>query len=54
MVKVDLGNNESVVAGVFEEANGTFTVLTATKFWTYKTEGRAWSKWDKLVAADLV
>jgi hypothetical protein len=40
--------------GVFKELNGTFTVLTFTKSWNYKTEKAATKKWAALVAADLV
>lgn len=40
--------------GVYKESNGTFTVLTFSKSWSYKTEKAAAKKWDALVKADLV
>ncbi len=40
--------------GVFKESNGTFTVLTFTKSWNYKTEKAADKKWTTLVKANLV
>ncbi|EGB9115624.1 DUF1391 domain-containing protein [Escherichia coli] len=38
MQKIDLGNNESLVCGVFPNQDGTFTAMTYTKSKTFKTE----------------
>lgn len=38
MQKIDLGNNESMVCGVFPNQDGTFTAMTYTKSKTFKTE----------------
>jgi len=54
METLNLGNNESLVRGVFNNNDGTFTVLTFTRSWTYKTEKAANKKWSALVSADLV
>ncbi len=43
MQKIDLGNNESMVCGVFPNQDGTFTAMTYTKSKTFK---------PKLVRAD--
>jgi len=40
--------------GVYKESNGTFTVLTFTKSWNYKTEKAANKKWESLVKAGLL
>lgn len=44
MQKIDLGNNESIVCGVFPNQDGTFTAMTYTKSKTFKTEtgARRW------------
>ncbi|EFX06966.1 hypothetical protein ECO5101_08114 [Escherichia coli O157:H7 str. G5101] len=41
---IDLGNNESLVCGVFPNQDGTFTAMTYTKSKTFKTEtgARRW------------
>ncbi|EJP3909181.1 DUF1391 family protein [Salmonella enterica] len=41
---VDLGNNESVLCGVFPNNDGTFTAMTFTRSKTFKTEtgARRW------------
>jgi len=39
--------------GIFK-TNNTWTVLTFSKSWEYKTEKAAQKKWDQLVKADLV
>lgn len=44
MVKHDMGNNESVITGVVNNGNGTFTALTFTKSKTFKTEAGA-NRW---------
>ena len=46
--------NKMKTQGIYKEANGTFTVLTFTKSWSYKTEKAASKKWASLVKADLV
>lgn len=38
MEKIDLGNNESAVRGVFKNEDGTFTALTFCRSKTFKTE----------------
>ncbi|WP_247999333.1 DUF1391 family protein [Escherichia marmotae] len=38
MQKINLGNNESLVCGVFPNQDGTFTAMTYT---TFKTEAGA-------------
>ena len=35
--KIDLGNGESMVRGVFPQADGTFVALTFTQSKTFKT-----------------
>ena len=35
MQKIDLGNNESLVCGVFPNQDGTFTAMTYTKSKTF-------------------
>lgn len=47
----DFGNNESIVTGVFPNANGTFTALTFTKSKEFKTEAGA-VKWFNRMMAD--
>ncbi len=44
MQKIDLGNNESLVCGVFPNQDGMFTAMTYTKSKTFKTEtgARRW------------
>ncbi|EAN3267095.1 DUF1391 family protein [Salmonella enterica] len=41
MKSIDLGNNESVVYGVFPNNDGTFTAMTYTKSKTFKSEAGA-------------
>lgn len=41
MDTIDLGNNESLVYGVFPNQDGTFTAMTYTKSKTFKTENGA-------------
>ncbi|ECF4004615.1 DUF1391 domain-containing protein [Salmonella enterica subsp. enterica serovar Durban] len=41
MKTIDLGNNESLVYGVFPNNDGTFTAMTFTKSKTFKTEAGA-------------
>ncbi|AZU71781.1 DUF1391 family protein [Escherichia coli] len=41
MDTIDLGNNESLVYGVFPNQGGTFTAMTYTKSKTFKTENGA-------------
>ncbi|EKD3156261.1 DUF1391 family protein [Salmonella enterica] len=41
MKAIDLGNNESVVYGVFPNNDGTFTAMTYTKSKTFKSEAGA-------------
>ncbi|STJ19204.1 putative prophage protein [Escherichia coli] len=38
MDTIELGNNESLVYGVFPNQDGTFTAMTYTKSKTFKTE----------------
>ncbi|ELR8853920.1 DUF1391 family protein [Escherichia coli] len=38
MYTLNLGNNESLVYGVFPNQDGTFTAMTYTKSKTFKTE----------------
>ncbi|EMV9820263.1 DUF1391 family protein [Escherichia coli] len=44
MDTIDLGNNESLVYGVFPNQDGTFTAMTYTRSKTFKTEvgARRW------------
>ena len=35
--RIDLGNNESMVSGIFEQNNGTFTAMTFSQSKTFKT-----------------
>ena len=44
METLDLGNNESLVAGVIENRDGTFTALTYSMSKTFKTRKGA-EKW---------
>jgi len=44
MTNIDLGNNESLVTGVFPNNNGTFTAVTLTKSKDFKTKIGA-EKW---------
>jgi len=37
MTTIDLGNNESVSRGIFENTDGTFTALTFSASKTFKT-----------------
>ncbi|WP_115448513.1 DUF1391 family protein [Escherichia coli] len=41
MDMLNLGNNESLVCGVFPNHDGTFTAMTYTKSKTFKTEAGA-------------
>ncbi|ATZ30581.1 hypothetical protein CV83915_00204 [Escherichia coli] len=41
MDTIDLGNNESLVYGVFPNQDGTFTAMTYAKSKTFKTESGA-------------
>ncbi|BAI25906.1 hypothetical protein Q457_14210 [Escherichia coli ATCC BAA-2196] len=41
MDTIDLGNNASLVYGVFPNQDGTFTAMTYTKSKTFKTENGA-------------
>ncbi|HBM0000054.1 TPA: DUF1391 family protein [Salmonella enterica subsp. enterica serovar Kodjovi] len=41
MEHLDLGNNESLVSGVFHNADGSFTAMTFTRSKTFKTEAGA-------------
>ncbi|KHH78403.1 phage protein [Escherichia coli] len=41
MDTIDLGNNESLVYGVFPNQDGTFTAMTYTKSKSFKTESGA-------------
>ncbi|WXN11032.1 DUF1391 family protein [Escherichia coli] len=41
MNTINLGNNESLVCGVFPNQDGTFTAMTYTKSKTLKTESGA-------------
>ncbi|HCQ3744719.1 TPA: DUF1391 family protein [Escherichia coli] len=41
MDMLNLGNNESLVCGVFPNQDGTFTAATYTKSKTFKTENGA-------------
>ena len=47
----DMGNNETVKTGVFQNTDGTFTALTFTKSKTFKTEAGA-LKWFNRQMAD--
>ncbi len=44
METLDLGNNESLATGVFENLDGTYTALTFTQSKTFKTLNGA-KKW---------
>ena len=44
MQKLDLGNNESLVKGIFKNDDGTWTALTFAQSKTFKTEAGA-KKW---------
>ncbi|WP_032297462.1 DUF1391 family protein [Escherichia coli] len=46
MDTIDLGNNESLVYGVFPNQDGTFTAMTYTKSKTFKTENGA-RRWQE-------
>lgn len=41
MKTLSLGNNESVLRGVFQETDGTFTAMTFTASKNFKTEAGA-------------
>ncbi len=41
MDTIDLGNNESLVCGVFPNQDGAFTAMTYTRSKTFKTEAGA-------------
>ncbi|OEI53812.1 hypothetical protein A9R56_18510 [Escherichia coli] len=41
MDTIDLGNNESLVYGVFPNQDGTFTAMAYTRSKTFKTEAGA-------------
>ncbi|EJN2310999.1 DUF1391 family protein, partial [Escherichia coli] len=41
MDTLNLGNNESLVCGVFPNLDGTFTAMTYTRSKTFKTEAGA-------------
>ncbi|WP_072148799.1 DUF1391 family protein [Escherichia coli] len=41
MDTIDLGNNASLVCGVFPNQDGTFTAMTYTRSKTFKTEAGA-------------
>ena len=41
MAMLNLGNNESLVCGVFPNQDGTFTAMTYTRSKTFKTEAGA-------------
>ena len=41
MDMLNLGNNESLVCGVFPNQDGTFTAMTYTRSKTFKTEAGA-------------
>ncbi|CTT15658.1 putative prophage protein [Escherichia coli] len=41
MDTIELGNNKSLVCGVFPNQDGTFTAMTYTKSKTFKTEAAA-------------
>jgi len=43
-ISLDLGNNESLTRGVFENNDGTFAALTYTQSKTFKTKNGA-VKW---------
>lgn len=43
-IEINLGNNESVSSGVFEQADGTFLALTFTNSKEFKTRAGA-EKW---------
>lgn len=47
----DLGNNETVKTGVFNNGNGTYTAITFTKSRDFKTEAGA-RKWLARQAAN--
>lgn len=40
-ISIDLGNNESLTRGVFQNADGTFTALTFANSKTFKTKAGA-------------
>jgi len=40
-ITLDLGNNESLTRGVFENQDGTFTALTFTRSKEFKTKAGA-------------
>lgn len=47
----DMGNNESVKTGVYQNSNGTFTAVTFTKSKEFKTHSGA-VKWFNAQMAD--
>ncbi|EFM2421464.1 DUF1391 domain-containing protein, partial [Escherichia coli] len=48
MQKIDLGNNESMVCGVFPNQDGTFTAMTYTKSKTFNVAG-----WKEIQVSDM-
>ena len=44
MQVLDLGNNESLTTGIFEDSDGTFEALTLTQSKSFKTRNGA-EKW---------
>lgn len=44
MIKLDLGNNESLSTGISKNSDGTYTALTFTQSKTFKTLNGA-EKW---------
>jgi len=42
--QINLGNNESLTRGIFQNTDGTFTALTFSKSKTFKTKSGA-VKW---------
>ena len=47
---IDLGNGESLSRGIVEQTDGSFTVLTFSRSWTYKTLKGAQKKWAQVNA----
>lgn len=44
MTTIDLGNNEQISTGIFDNGDGTFTAMTFTASKTFKTRKGA-EKW---------
>jgi len=44
MIKLDLGNNETISKGVVKNSDGTYTAVTFSKSKTFKTPNGA-KKW---------